>query len=111
PVQEPRIVYLPVPAPRSTVSSVFSWAMRTFFLISVLLNVLVLWAVFSVNLDGTLPEKPYSGSLTAPRKIALVRIDGVIMEGMIDFASKQLKTAARDSDVAAVVVAVNSPGG
>ena len=110
-VAEPQIVYVPVPAPRSLLASIFTWAIRSLFLLSLVINVVVLWLVFSVNVDGRLPERHYSGSLTAGQKIALVHIDGVIMEGMIDFACKQLKTAALDSDVAAVVVAVNSPGG
>lgn len=113
PNADPKIVYVPVPAPPapSAGSRLFTWAIRTFFLLSVLLNLVFLWLAFSVNLDGTLPEKPYQGSLSASRKIALVRIEGVIMEGLIDHASKQLKSAALADDVEAVVVAVNSPGG
>jgi protease-4 len=52
-------------------------------------------------------------------KIAVVDVDGVITSGevdrsdlnMVDYISEQLKMASRDSDVKAVILKVNSPGG
>lgn len=110
---QPQIVYVPVPTPPppSALSRIFTWMMRSLFVLSLLLNLLILYVAFNVNLNDSLPEKHYSGSLTASRKVALVRVDGVIMEGLIDSASRQLRSAALDPDVEAVVLAVNSPGG
>jgi protease-4 len=52
-------------------------------------------------------------------KIAVITVDGIITGrdldrssmNLVDFISEQLKTAERDSDVKAVVLKVNSPGG
>jgi protease IV len=52
-------------------------------------------------------------------KIAVIEVDGVISSGlidssdmnMVDFIGEQLKMAAHDSDVKAVILKVNSPGG
>jgi protease-4 len=52
-------------------------------------------------------------------KIAVVEVDGIISSSdidrsdlnMVDFIGEQLKMAARDNDVKAVILKVNSPGG
>jgi protease IV len=52
-------------------------------------------------------------------KIAVITVDGIIMNRdvdrssmtMVEFIAEQLKTAERDSDVKAVILKVNSPGG
>jgi protease-4 len=52
-------------------------------------------------------------------KIAVVEVDGIISSeeiersgmNLVDFIGEQLKMAARDSDVKAVILKVNSPGG
>jgi protease-4 len=52
-------------------------------------------------------------------KIAVVEVDGVISSGnsdrsdlsMVDYINEQLKAAERDSDVKAVILKVDSPGG
>ena len=79
------------------------------------LVLLVSWLGFGAGLGGgsgraaraaTTPGKP------PPRdKIAVVRIEGVIMEGLIGYAHKQIEQAAADGDVKAVVLRINSPGG
>jgi protease-4 len=43
--------------------------------------------------------------------VAVVRIEGVILEGAIGYAKKQVEQAARDAHVKAVVLRINSPGG
>lgn len=60
---------------------------------------------------SSLDEKFHSGNPRAADKIAIIRIDGVLMEGMTAHAEKQIETAAKDPDVKAVVVRINSPGG
>jgi protease-4 len=56
-------------------------------------------------------ETRYSGKTTAHRKVAIVSLDGVILEGMLRFVHREIDQAARDKDVKAVVFRINSPGG
>ncbi len=60
---------------------------------------------------GGLIERHYSGEPDAADKVAVVRITGVLMDGSIDNALRQIERAARDPAVKAVVVRINSPGG
>jgi protease-4 len=84
-------------------------------LLVVLLCVGVLFRGASVNPDGSsttpLGEHHLLGKAGARNKVAVVHLDGVIMEGMLGFVHKQIDQAARDKDVKAVVLRVNSPGG
>jgi protease-4 len=62
--------------------------------------------------SDTLPERFYSGNKKAKHnKIAIIHVEGVLMEGFVGYARKQIEEAARDKDVKAVVLRVNSPGG
>jgi protease-4 len=61
--------------------------------------------------EADLKESFYAGDRSARDKIAIVHIDGVLMEGFNAFAIKQIDAAAADDDVKAVVVRINSPGG
>ena len=92
------------------------------FGMSLMLNLLVLAAIivacvgFSLLGRGkdetaALSEHYHSGKKSATDKIAIVTIDGVLLEGMNGYAEKQIEQAARDSHVKAVVVRINSPGG
>src|SRR5262249_35891033 len=56
-------------------------------------------------------EHHHSGSKSASDKFAVVRIDGLLMEGLTGYAEKQIEQAAEDKHVKAVVVRINSPGG
>jgi protease IV len=61
--------------------------------------------------DGAPTEKYESGSRTSAHKIAVVHLDGVILEGMLSSVHKQLEQAAKDEAVKGVVLRINSPGG
>jgi protease-4 len=69
--------------------------------------------MFRSTSDDTVqyPETYHSGSRKASDKVAIVSIEGVILEGLIAYPTKQIEQAARDEKVKAVVVRVNSPGG
>jgi protease-4 len=56
-------------------------------------------------------ERFYLGDEGARDKIAIVRVDGVISQSGIAFPIQQLKAAAADKRVKAVVLRVDSPGG
>jgi protease-4 len=60
---------------------------------------------------GALPEKYHSGYRSATDKVAIVTLDGIIMEGALDYVHKQLDQVDHDTKVKAVVVRINSPGG
>src|SRR5439155_3369021 len=51
------------------------------------------------------------GSESVTEKVAVVRIEGTIMEGLLAFPHKQIEEAAKDRNVKAVVVRIESPGG
>src|SRR5262249_11162766 len=100
-----------------------SRAPAVIFGMSLMLNLLLLGAVILVfaglsllgrggqDTTSSLPERDYSGKKSAGDKVAVVRIEGVLLEGLNDFAEKQIEQAARDPKVKAVVVQINSPGG
>jgi protease-4 len=56
-------------------------------------------------------EQFYLGDKKARDKIAVVRVSGVITDGSIAYPVRQLRTAAGDKHVKAVVLRIDSPGG
>lgn len=90
-----------------------------FLAVSVLLNLvglavagLVCAGSYSRSLeDSAYPETHVWGEKTADDKVALVHVDGVLVEGLLDYPFKQIEKAAKDKKVKAVVLRVNSPGG
>ncbi len=60
---------------------------------------------------ATVKEKFFLGDREAEDKIAVIRIDGVIAEYTMDYPIKQMAAAAKDDDVKAVVLRIDSPGG
>jgi len=64
----------------------------------------------SNDADQGIQEKHVSHSHRANNKIALITVDGVIMEGD-GFVKKQIDRVKKDKNVKAVVLRVNSPGG
>jgi protease-4 len=108
-------VRLPTRAPRPAAEAVFfRWLGRLLVLCSLALNLLVLFVVLSflwLVRGSALEERYHSGNRKADDKIAVVRIEGVIMEGLTGFYNRQLDQAAEDRNVKAVVLRINSPGG
>ncbi len=43
--------------------------------------------------------------------MAIITLDGVILEGLLGYANKQIEQAAGDHNVKAIVLRINSPGG
>jgi protease-4 len=69
-------------------------------------------SVFSRSASQEGPKESfYTGNRSARAKIAIIRIEGMLMEGLNGFAQKQIDAAAADPAVKAVVVRINSPGG
>jgi protease IV len=65
----------------------------------------------SSSRGGALEEQHHSGKVRSQNKIAVVKVEGVLLEGLTGYAQKQIEQAAADRDVKAVVLAINSPGG
>jgi len=61
--------------------------------------------------NGQVYTRYHSGKRTASDKIAIIHLEGMIMEGMTGFFTKQIEEAATDDSVKAVVLRINSPGG
>ena len=87
---------------------------------SLTLNFFLLLAVVGIHgLGGSdgfgssqrLQEHYHGGKRASPNKIAIVKVDGAIMEGMLSYAHKEIEEAAGDDKVKAVVLRINSPGG
>jgi protease-4 len=91
---------------------------RRFFLRALLFVALVLSLAVNFLLISTVPgcnptieERYYSGKSAGHDKIAVVKVEGVLLEGLTGYAEKQIEKAAADHSVKAVVVRINSPGG
>ena len=105
----------PPPPPRSSAGRI---VLVLFLIASIGLNVALLcgglflkWIAGSDSGDALLHQRYLSGTADAAGHVAVVRIDGPIVEGQISFANKQIELAAEDSAVKAVVVRIDSPGG
>lgn len=79
---------------------------------SFLLNILLclLLQVFHSK-DEDLPERRLWGDESSKNKIAVIHIEGVLMEGMTRYYVKQIEQAAKDERVKVIVVRIDSPGG
>jgi protease-4 len=82
-----------------------------FFAVVVTVAVVLAFQLFGGGDAERLTEHYHSGKKLAKDKIAVVQIDGVLMEGLNGFAQKQIEQAAADPHVKAVVLRINSPGG
>jgi protease-4 len=62
---------------------------------------------------GTPPliERQTSGESKATNKVAVIEVEGVLLEGLLGYAHRQIETAAKDKTVKAIVLRINSPGG
>jgi protease-4 len=109
----------PPPPPRNSflgVALALSLWLNLFLLILAGGGVVVLVVLIVAGMAGdgsTLPlqEKVYAGKSSARDKIAVIRIDGLLMEGLVNYATRQIDTVAEDKNVKAVVVRIDSPGG
>ncbi len=105
------VAMAPMPS-QSLGGRLFAWFMRTFFVLSLVFNLILLTLLSGMaTSEDYLPERHVSGDAKAPHKLALIKIDGVIMEGFIQHVSRQIKSAALDARVRGVILAINSPGG
>jgi protease-4 len=123
----PPIIYAP-PASRTGCSSVWRILAIVFF---VLLCLSIFVRVLNFSFATVAPraraftdrsrnlEEVVVEQTNGNNKIAVISVDGIITSrdvdhssmNLVDFISEQLKTAANDVDVKALILKVNSPGG
>jgi protease IV len=90
---------------------------RYFLLLSLLLNLFLISVVIGITVwsedetSGSLEEHHHSGDKSAKDKIAIIRVAGVLMDGSTEFVHQQVRKAAMDRSVKAVVLRIESPGG
>jgi len=110
----------PAPPPRGGGSGCLGVAFTLSFILNLfLLGILGVGLLMVIGVaalgtgEGGIPlrEKVYSGNSSATSKVAVIKMDGVIMEGLVNFWRRQIETAAEDSSVKAVVLRIESPGG
>src|SRR4051812_19131667 len=82
-------------------------------LLSLLLNLVLAAALWPWGSDDEPPvtETHLYGPKRAADKVAVVRADGPLVEGLDRHILRQVQAAARDPHVKAVVVRIDSPGG
>jgi protease IV len=127
PLAPPPIIYA-APARRSGCSVV--WKILTFVLLALLCvtlfsrllhfsNAVVVSRGRNMTDRSRNLEEVVVEQTNGDNKIAVISVDGIITSqdtdrssmNMVEFISEQLKTAKNDSDVKAVILKVNSPGG
>jgi protease IV len=83
------------------------------FLVSLLLNVVLAYALWPSTAEDSedVTEAHLYGPRRAADKVAVVRADGPLVEGLDRHILRQVRTAARDPHVKAVVLRIDSPGG
>jgi protease-4 len=84
---------------------------------SFLLNILLCTGLSLVDFsalaefESPLTEKTFAGNSKSTNKLAIIRVDGAIMESALGYVHRQIDQAGRDPNVQGVVVRIDSPGG
>ncbi len=104
------------PPPPPSRSSFLGCAFALSFALNLIGGIIVLLLCLGFSFlhkPATVPlaEKHYSGKSDATDKVAIITVDGVLLEGLLAYAHKQIEQAAEDHHVKAIVVRINSPGG
>jgi protease-4 len=107
---------LPSLSPPPAASSVLGCAFALSFACNLVLGLVLLVGAFlmlkkSDAASLPLTEQHYVGKSGAADKVAVIALDGIILEGLLGYVHKQINQAASDKHVKAVVVRINSPGG
>lgn len=85
-------------------------ALGVALLVSLIYNAIAMTAYREYFQTTPVKEKFHSGAERATKKIAIINISGVMIEGE-GFVKRQIDQVKEDDDVKAVVLRINSPGG
>lgn len=88
----------------------FFFVLFCFLGISLLVNLVLLAGGSAFDSAGRLQERFVSHNEWAKNKVAILAIEGTILDGK-GFVKRQIERIAKDKDVKAVVLRINSPGG
>lgn len=108
--------YMPVPTPAPRRRSVWSVLLTLLLFgglgLSILLNfVLLVVNIGSAGGDDKVREKHHSLNKYGDDKVAIISVEGVMLDGEDGFVKKQIDRVLEDKDVKAIVLRVDSPGG
>jgi protease-4 len=83
------------------------------FIVSLLLNLILIYALWpsSTEDEPEVTETHLYGPKRATDKVAVVRAEGALVEGLDRHILREIHAAARDRHVKAVVIRIDSPGG
>ncbi len=112
PYPQPQPYFSPPPRRRRSALGVFFIFMLLAVLgVSLLLNMALIGGnVFSSDAERLVKEKYFSHQQRSENKIAILSVEGTILEGS-GFIKHQIDRAMEDESVKAIVLRVNSPGG
>ncbi|MCA9270832.1 MAG: signal peptide peptidase SppA [Planctomycetales bacterium] len=111
PAAEPRAMTIVVQSPLTLVFKALAGLLAVGLLISVIFNFVCLVAYQDYfQTDSDISEKHHSGTRSSSDKIAVISVEGVMMESD-GFTKRQIDRVRKDDDVKAVVLRVDSPGG
>lgn len=79
--------------------------------LSLSLSILGVSGLLSLGSDDSVHEQYHSLKRHASQKVAIITVEGTILETEGGFVKKQIDQIRKDDDVKAVVLRVNSPGG
>jgi protease-4 len=84
-----------------------------FLVVSLLLNIILAYALWPSTSEDEpeVTETHLYGPKRASDKVAVVRAEGALVEGLDRHILREIQTAARDAHVKAVVIRIDSPGG
>lgn len=114
-VGQPHAAYARRPHPFRALLTVLvlAFVVPAILIVAVVAGVLLLNAAIAgsaYDADTRVREKYFSHEKSAPNKVAIITIDGVIVGGD-GFVRRQIERAKKDDAVKAVVLRVDSPGG
>ncbi len=103
----------PPPPPRSVWKRLLLTLLLLAFLGSMGLNFLLVLVLGLNSAEGErrVQEKHLSHNRAATDKVAVISVEGVIVQGEDGFVKRQIDRVANDDNVKAVVLRVDSPGG
>ncbi len=103
-------VYRPPRRWPGVLMGLFFFVVFCFFGISLLFNLFLFAGSAALDSAARLQERYVSHNERAKNKVAIITIEGTILDGK-GFVKRQIDRVAKDDDVKAVVLRVNSPGG
>lgn len=102
----------PAPAPRGGSRLFTLFLLVASIGLNALLFVVLIGSLVGNSFDDSrLIEKHHSGQRGARDKIAILTVEGVMMQGEGSFVKKQIDQIRKDDNVKAIVLRVDSPGG